>query len=282
MASIDQVLDIARSKLGYVEATGNDTPFGTWTGTPRQPWCHSFASWVLDQAGLGCGKIAYCPTGVNHWKQTGSLHAEPQPGDLFYLWFPKKKRYAHVGFVEKVEGDKIVTLEGNSNTAGSRTGGMVCRNRRTWAGTKTVFGRPAYTSEAPPKVAFGFGTPVVTPPIVAAYSPPEGGLRLVAVDGATFNFGGAPYAGPEPGRKDHDPLVLEPLVDYRQGPEGPGLLLAASGAVYAFLGGKCHGGPNMGAQSYFQGRVAATFGFHEDPARYTVVATSGERYGPDF
>jgi hypothetical protein len=150
----------AKANLGFIEGPrDNETPFGEWAGAPFQPWCQSFASKMLDEAGLGVGRIAYCPAGITYWKAQGRLYASPQAGDLFYLWFPGKGRYAHVGLVDRVEGDWIVTVEGNSNAAGSRTGGMVCQLRRRWAGTRTVFGRPpfdgvaAYTPPpAPPAV----------------------------------------------------------------------------------------------------------------------------------
>lgn len=163
MATADEALGLARSKLHYEEGPrDNETPFGAWAGTNFQAWCQAFASWVLDQVGLGIGKVAYVPTAVGLFKATDRLFATPQRGDLFFLWFPSKSRYAHVGFVDRVDGDWIVTLEGNSNSGGSRTGGMVVSNRRKWRGTRTVFGRPAYSdagaAAAPP------GPPVAPPP----------------------------------------------------------------------------------------------------------------------
>lgn len=82
-----------------------------------------------------------------------------------FLWFPSKGRYAHTGFVKQVDGDWIVTVEGNSNAAGSRTGGSVVSLRRRWAGTKTVFGRPLYAAApaapAPPPPAAAPATGLV-------------------------------------------------------------------------------------------------------------------------
>lgn len=144
MSNTDQMMDAARSHLGYVEGPrSNQTPFGAWAGTNFQPWCMAYVSFILNQAGAGIGRIAFCPTGVTHFRNKGQLFASPQRGDVFFLFFPSKNRYAHTGFVDKVDGDWIITCEGNSNAAGSRTGGSVCSNRRRWAGTRTVFGRPA-------------------------------------------------------------------------------------------------------------------------------------------
>lgn len=151
MSNTDQMLDAARSHLGYVEGPrNNQTPFGAWAGTNFQPWCMAYVSFILNQAGAGIGKIAFCPTGVAHYRNKGHLFTSPQRGDVFFLFFPSKNRYAHTGFVEKVDGDWIITCEGNSNAAGSRTGGSVCSNRRKWAGTRTVFGRPALNGATAP------------------------------------------------------------------------------------------------------------------------------------
>jgi hypothetical protein len=289
MTTAAVVLNIARSHLGYSEGPrDNETPFGAWAGCNLQPWCCAFTSWCLDQAALPVGKVAYCPAAVQYWKEQARLFSRPQEGDCFFLYFPSKRRYAHTGFVEKVDGDRIVTIEGNSNSAGSRTGGQVVRLRRRWAGTRTVFGRPAYTDDATSvaptdKESPSFNPAVVTQPIIADLVPEVGGIVLIAHNGDTYAFAGASYPGPMPGHPPaYGPLRLEPLVDARTAPEGGAQLLAISGAVYAFGGAPYHGGPN--GQEYFKGRMAAHFGLHPsgDPSLYSVIATSGETYSVPF
>lgn len=234
MASAGQALDLARSKLGYVEGPrDNETPFGAWTGANFQPWCHSFVSWVLDQVGAPIGKLTYCPAGVAYFRNKGQLYTLPQPGDLFYLYFPSMNRYAHVGFVEKVDGNYIVTVEGNSNSGGSRTGGMVCRNRRLWKGTSMVFGRPAYTA-APayvPVPAPVVPTPLEEAPVAVVAPRPQGGyIVLKNSDGGVFTYDGAPFYGSLPGLG-----VASKAVDLAWTPSGLGYwILAADGAVFSF------------------------------------------------
>jgi len=41
-----------------------------------------------------------------------------------------KKRIAHVGFIHAQEGDYYITVEGNTNQAGSREGDGVYKKRR--------------------------------------------------------------------------------------------------------------------------------------------------------
>jgi len=53
-----------------------------------------------------------------------------KPADVFGIWFNSMGRVAHVGLVEKNEGDWIVTIEGNTNGGGSRDGDGVYRRRR--------------------------------------------------------------------------------------------------------------------------------------------------------
>ena len=74
------------------------------------------------------------------------------------------------------------------------------------------------------------------------------------------------------------PLQLEPIVADLPCPTGGAWLLAASGAVYAFGGAPFLGGCN--GKPYFDGRVAASFKAAGD--KYSIVATSGEIYGPGF
>lgn len=82
------------------------------------------------------------------------------------------------------------------------------------------------------------------------------------------------------------PLQLEPIVfSVKDQSTGGVYLLAGSGAIYALEGAQVHHlgndpqkeiGPN--GQPYFSGRTAASLEVAVDGSRYTVIATSGERY----
>lgn len=189
MSTALDLLAFADSFAGFVEGPGNnETPFGEWAHAQFQPWCQSYASFCLDHVGLGIGKVSYCPTGVAWYRDHGQLHSTPEVGDEFYLWFPSKNRYAHTGFVRKVDGEWIITREGNSNAAGSRTGGACVTLRRQWAGTRTVFGRPHYTTAPAPKPEQPLPTPSVQEDpmvVIPAWAKPQQGrwphFRLVPV-----------------------------------------------------------------------------------------------------
>jgi hypothetical protein len=277
MATAAQALERAATHLGYTEGPkDNETEFGAWAGCQFQPWCHAFTSKILHDVGESIGKIAYCPTGVAYFRDKERLFTEPQPGDVFYLYFPDMKRYAHTGFVKAVDGDWVVTIEGNTDKKGGRTGGSVMSKRRKWAGTRTVFGRPKYATQ---QVPFALG-PVPLGRIVGKILPPEGGVVLVAENGDTYAFFGANAMPAQPGFREHDPVKLADIVDDKKAPDARGgWLLGRDGGVYAFEAPAL--GCPVGQPYWTQGgnREAARLDVPGDGgAAYTVVATSGERY----
>ena len=54
MATVRELLDIARGELGYKEtpANSNRTKYGAWYGLDGQPWCVMFVEWVFAQASV--------------------------------------------------------------------------------------------------------------------------------------------------------------------------------------------------------------------------------------
>lgn len=89
-------------------------------------WCMAFVYWCVTQS-----------KPVNPLVKTGGVLAQwnkidpkyrfttPQAGDIFIMDFGSG--HGHTGFVESVIGDRIMTIEGNSNDEGSREGYEVCR-----------------------------------------------------------------------------------------------------------------------------------------------------------
>ena len=55
---------------------------------------------------------------------------QPGTADIFGIYFPDKKRIAHVGFIDQWLGDWLITVEGNTNDPGAREGDGVYRKRR--------------------------------------------------------------------------------------------------------------------------------------------------------
>lgn len=70
------------------------------------------------------------------WNHTAKekKHSAPEAGDIFIIGYDKG--LGHAGFVERVDGEIIHTIEGNTNDTGSREGYEVCRRERKIAKCK--------------------------------------------------------------------------------------------------------------------------------------------------
>jgi hypothetical protein len=152
--TVANVLEVARGQIGTIEAPGNRTPYGAWYGLNGQPWCAMFTSWCFAQVGTprnGITYAAWTPGIYTAARTSARWHTSPRPGDLVLFSFvtPTTQRplgISHVGLVEKVgDGGTITTIEGNTDTAGSGSGGRVMRKNR---GARIAgFARPAYARE---------------------------------------------------------------------------------------------------------------------------------------
>lgn len=152
MYTATRLLEIAAAEVGYREKETNaqlDNPTanagdedytkyardlraaGYYNGNKNgYAWCDVFVDWCFFQL---CNKDAakaqeiICQTGpygagckwsAMYYRNQGRFYSNgPQPGDQVFF-----NNYAHTGIVEKVEGDKIHTIEGNtSNRVARRT-----------------------------------------------------------------------------------------------------------------------------------------------------------------
>jgi hypothetical protein len=104
----------------YLKSVGINSP---------SAWCMGFVYWCVNEA---CKEMDL----NNPLKKTGGVMAQwvaskhlrvdkPMKGDIFIMDFGGGK--GHTGFVTQVIGDRIQTVEGNSNDEGSREGFEVCR-----------------------------------------------------------------------------------------------------------------------------------------------------------
>lgn len=149
MTTAKQVLDLARKELGYSEGRNNDNKYAAKAGhANNQPWCASFVVAMFRAAGMKLpSESAYTPSMANGFKKAGQWGSKPAVGAVVFYQWPSMGRIAHVGIVESVRPDgSIVTIEGNTNKAGSRTGGSVLRmvRRANIAG----YGLPKYGGAA--------------------------------------------------------------------------------------------------------------------------------------
>jgi len=103
-------------------------------------WCAAFIYWTFVECGFD-PKIAN-PAWSPSWFVSNVIYSRnqkmedgsqnPECGDVFGIWFESKGRIAHVGFIDEWKQDSkyCITVEGNTNEAGSRDGDGVYRKRR--------------------------------------------------------------------------------------------------------------------------------------------------------
>lgn len=148
--SDEQIVAVALSQVGNI----GGEPYWSWYGfSSHVEWCACFVSWCANECGyIENGiipKFAGCVGGINWFKERGQWadnSIEPTPGMLiFFDWDdpdglsgPQDGLSDHVGIVEKVEGGRVYTIEGNSGDA--------CRQRSYPVGYYEImgYGMPAY------------------------------------------------------------------------------------------------------------------------------------------
>lgn len=101
---------------------------------PGYSWCMAFVYWCFREANAAAQLV---PTGgvLRQWNERPQLRVtSPAPGDIFIMDYGKGM--GHTGIVEKVVGANIHTIEGNTNSEGSREGFEVSRRVRPIAKCK--------------------------------------------------------------------------------------------------------------------------------------------------
>ena len=132
------VVQVAKAQVGIM--TGKT--YWVWyfntkfKNTDRTPWCGAFVAWCYNAAGLydkitvakQFGNLGYVPSYSRYADKYGKWikRAEAKGGDIIIFG-----RNAHVGLVEGISGDYIITIEGNAGPTaviGSGKPGAVVRN----------------------------------------------------------------------------------------------------------------------------------------------------------
>ena len=114
-----QIVSVAMGQLG----NSGGQKFWSWYGfDSRVEWCACFVSWCADQSGLiesgNVPKFSLCSDGVswfqgkNKWQ---SGETTPTAGMIIFFDWDHDGNSDHVGIVEKCEGGRVYTVEGNSS-----------------------------------------------------------------------------------------------------------------------------------------------------------------------
>lgn len=138
----DRVVEIYMGEIGVRELTGRNDgerveeylhSVGHKKGAA---WCAAFVSWVFQQAKIKAVRSAWSPAWFpasnTIYTRGSSGNRTPEKADVFGIWFNNLNRIAHVGFVDDWQKNTqfVLTVEGNTNDAGSRDGDGVYKKRR--------------------------------------------------------------------------------------------------------------------------------------------------------
>ena len=157
MDARESMVSIAATQIGYREGENNNNQYGVWYGANHQPWCAMFISWCAARAGLlGADnhsgiipRTAWVPDYYAYFSSLGRYQPrdayQPQAGDIILFG-----SYAHAGIVESCDGQRVVTIEGNTSANGnSSNGDGVYRRRRNLTDSWIRgYGLPDYAAAA--------------------------------------------------------------------------------------------------------------------------------------
>lgn len=121
----NEFVEIAKSQIGIKESNTNNVKYNTWyyghavngtPGTSEYAWCVTFECWCAYMVGIlntlipKCNNVGilrgwYNARGLYHFKDSYT----PKKGDLIIF-----RNASHTGIVERTEGGRIWTIEGNS------------------------------------------------------------------------------------------------------------------------------------------------------------------------
>jgi len=154
MATALDVLNVARSQIGFVEGANNENPYGMWYGIPNASYCAMGVSWCFAQVGLSSlvaaqtpKGFAYCPAGLEWFQRQGLVvnKYQARPGDLvFFSWGTGVAE--HVEIVEAASADGLTTIgfnTGDQNTKAAANGGGCYREHRPYLYVMAIV-RPKY------------------------------------------------------------------------------------------------------------------------------------------
>jgi hypothetical protein len=119
---------------------------GLNAATGSHPWCAAFVYWCFQEAAASLAEpnpVVRTAGVLDHWNRAGEqgirrilggeAGEEPalvHPGTIFIITTGSGN--GHTGLVERVEGIRLTTIEGNTNDTGSREGVGVFRRKARW------------------------------------------------------------------------------------------------------------------------------------------------------
>ena len=134
------IIRYAESYLWVREIKPNRSPeidsMNIAVGVPLgSSWCASYVSWVFNNNGYLYPHTAWSPNlGLKQdciWQAKRVNTVKLQPGDVVTFYYSNLGRIGHTGIIVQVYDDCVITVEGNTNGAGSREGSGVFKKKRS-------------------------------------------------------------------------------------------------------------------------------------------------------
>ena len=159
-AQAQKIIQTARGHIGITEMPPNSNNvrfntayYGREVSGPSFPWCVVFVWYVFREAGLsrlffGGERTAHSNTLMTFARRHGLFHASGfQPGDIaFFDWSGQRRNAQHVGIIEEVRPNEIITIEGNTAVGNESNGGAVMQRRRNLSFVIGTY-RPEYEED---------------------------------------------------------------------------------------------------------------------------------------
>jgi hypothetical protein len=130
MATALDVLNVARTQIGFHEGASNENPYGIWYGVPNAPYCAMGISWCFAQVGLSHLIAAQTPKGFSYnpaalpWFQRQGMvvnKMQAQPGDLAFFDWNGDGTVDHVELIEAASPGGLTTIGFNTGNVNDPT-----------------------------------------------------------------------------------------------------------------------------------------------------------------
>lgn len=154
---VADIIAKAKNEIGVCEvpANSNNVKYNTWfygknVSGDKYPWCATFISYLFKSEQKLCKKTASCIDMLDWFTDHFRIVHEPKPGDIvFFHYNTNNRKTNHVGIVISVEGDSIITIEGNTSQTSQDNGGRVMQRKRN--SNIVAYARPEYIDAVMPK-----------------------------------------------------------------------------------------------------------------------------------
>ena len=127
ISPVDLVLRVAAATVGACESPGGsnagpyvDRVLRLVGHNPGQPWCAAHLAGVGSAAlrkDWPAPKTAGCQALFDWAMRMDIVSDDPEPGDIFLIWRPELRRFAHTGFcIAPLEDGRWTTNSGNTTS----------------------------------------------------------------------------------------------------------------------------------------------------------------------